>query len=88
VSFAAITLSVASQQVFIVVSLHFVTDSVRKRWDTSSYYQQDMNIISISNSFFMFVPIDQFLLSSRALNSLFSEVLSSSSQPSVHEIQF
>jgi hypothetical protein len=34
VSFAAITLSVASQQVFVV---YFVIDSVRKLLDTSSY---------------------------------------------------
>jgi hypothetical protein len=35
-SFAAITLCVASQRVFIVVVL-FVIDSVRKRFDTPSY---------------------------------------------------
>jgi hypothetical protein len=32
--FAAITLCVASQQVFIVVSVYFVIDSVRKLLDT------------------------------------------------------
>jgi hypothetical protein len=37
VSFAAITLCVASQQVFIVVSVYFVMDSVRKLLDTPSY---------------------------------------------------
>jgi hypothetical protein len=37
VSFAAITLCVASQRVFIVVSLYFVVDSVRKLLDTPSY---------------------------------------------------
>jgi hypothetical protein len=37
VSFAAITLCVASQRLFIVVSLYFVIDSVRKRLDTPSY---------------------------------------------------
>jgi hypothetical protein len=36
VSFAAIILCVASQRVFIVVSVHFVTDSVRKLMDTPS----------------------------------------------------
>jgi hypothetical protein len=36
VSFAAITLCVASQRVFIVVSVYFVMDSVRKRLDTHS----------------------------------------------------
>jgi len=34
VSFAAITLCVASQRVFIVVSIYFVIDSVRKLLDT------------------------------------------------------
>jgi hypothetical protein len=37
VSFAAITLYVASQRVFIVVSVHFFIDSVRKLLDTPSY---------------------------------------------------
>jgi hypothetical protein len=36
-SFAAITLCVASQQVFIVVSVYFVIDSVRKLLNTHSY---------------------------------------------------
>jgi len=34
VSFAAVTLCVASQRVFIVVSVYFVIDSVRKLLDT------------------------------------------------------
>jgi hypothetical protein len=37
VSFATITLHVASQRVFIVVSAYFVIDSVRKLLDTPSY---------------------------------------------------
>jgi hypothetical protein len=37
VSFAAITICVVSQQVFIVVSLYFVIDSVWKLLDTPSY---------------------------------------------------
>jgi hypothetical protein len=37
VSFAAITTCIASQQVFIVVSLYFVNDSIRKLLDTPSY---------------------------------------------------
>jgi hypothetical protein len=37
VSFDAITLCVASQQVFIVVSVCIVIDSVRKLLDTPSY---------------------------------------------------
>jgi hypothetical protein len=38
VSFAAITLCVASQRGFIVVSVYFVIDSVRKLLDTPSYF--------------------------------------------------
>jgi hypothetical protein len=38
VSFAVITLCVASQGVFIVVSVYFVIDSVRKFPDTPSYF--------------------------------------------------
>jgi hypothetical protein len=38
VGLAAISLCVASQRVFIVVSIYFVTDSVRKLLDTPSYY--------------------------------------------------
>jgi hypothetical protein len=37
VSFAVMTLCVASQRVFIVLSIHFVTDSVRKLLNTPSY---------------------------------------------------
>jgi hypothetical protein len=37
VSFAAITLCVASQRVFIVVSVYFIMDSVRKLFDKPSY---------------------------------------------------
>jgi hypothetical protein len=37
VSFAAITLCVASQRVFIVVVVYFVIDSVRKLLDIPSY---------------------------------------------------
>jgi hypothetical protein len=37
VSFAAITLSVASQRVFIVDVVYFVIESVRKHLDTPSY---------------------------------------------------
>jgi hypothetical protein len=40
VSFAAITLRVASQRVFIVaVVVYFVIDSVRKLFDTPSYLE-------------------------------------------------
>jgi hypothetical protein len=37
VCFAAITFTVASQRVFIVVSVYFIIDSVRKLLDTPSY---------------------------------------------------
>jgi hypothetical protein len=37
VSFAAITLYLASQRVFIVVSIYFFIDSVRRLLDTPSY---------------------------------------------------
>jgi hypothetical protein len=37
VSFATVTLCVASQRVFIVVSVYLVIDSVRKLLDTTSY---------------------------------------------------
>jgi hypothetical protein len=37
VSFAAITLCVASQRVFIIVNVHFVIDTVRELFDTPSY---------------------------------------------------
>jgi hypothetical protein len=40
VSFAAVTLCVASQRVFIGVSVYFVIDSVRKLLDTLSYFDR------------------------------------------------
>jgi hypothetical protein len=40
VSLAAITLCVASQRVFVVVSAYFVIHSDRKLWDTPSYDDQ------------------------------------------------
>jgi hypothetical protein len=39
VSFSAITLCVASHRVFIVVSVHFVIDSLRKILDTPLYME-------------------------------------------------
>jgi hypothetical protein len=41
VSFAAVTLCVASQRVFVIVSVYFVIDSVRKPLDTQLYLAQD-----------------------------------------------
>jgi hypothetical protein len=40
VNFAVTTICLASQQVFIVVSVYFVIESVRKPLDTPSYFQQ------------------------------------------------
>jgi hypothetical protein len=46
VSFAAITLCVASQRVFIVVSIYFVIDSVRKLLDTPSHALRVLTFVS------------------------------------------
>jgi hypothetical protein len=40
VSFAAITVCIASQRVILKVSVYFVIDPVRKRLDTPSYFSQ------------------------------------------------
>jgi hypothetical protein len=45
VSFAAITLCVASRRVFIFVSIYFVIDSVRKRLDIPSYITKIVHLI-------------------------------------------
>jgi hypothetical protein len=39
VNFAAITLCIVSQRVFIFVDLYYVIDSVRKLLDTPSYFR-------------------------------------------------
>jgi hypothetical protein len=52
VSFAAITLCVASQRVFIVVSVYFVIDSVRKLLDTPSYSNEFCLVIRASGDYF------------------------------------
>jgi hypothetical protein len=49
VSFAAVTLCVASQGVFIVVSVYFIIDSVRKLLDKLSYMtciKSQLNFVS------------------------------------------
>jgi hypothetical protein len=52
VSFAAITLCIASQRVFIlVVVVYFVIDSVRKLLDTPSYSKARIVSRSIVSSF-------------------------------------
>jgi hypothetical protein len=48
VSFVPITLCVASQRVFIVVSVYFVIDSVRKLLGTPSYVQSRDNSVGIA----------------------------------------
>jgi hypothetical protein len=47
VSFAAITLCVASQRLFIVVRVYFVIDSLRKLLDTPSYLSAVVTEISL-----------------------------------------
>jgi hypothetical protein len=47
VSFAAITLCVASQRVFIVVSVYFVIDSVRKLLDTPCTTPEFRELLSV-----------------------------------------
>jgi hypothetical protein len=51
VSFAAITICVASQRVFIVVRVYFVIDSVRKLLDTLSYVYVPLGRIIIYSLF-------------------------------------
>jgi hypothetical protein len=58
-SFATITLCVASQRVFIVVSVYFVIDSVRKLLDTPSYCINLRSILRVSK----FVTAHTHLLS-------------------------
>jgi hypothetical protein len=48
-SFAAITLCVASQRVFIVVSMYFVIDSVRELLDTPPYVKMDASFLGSQN---------------------------------------
>jgi hypothetical protein len=50
VSFAAITLCVCSQRVFIVVSVYLNIDSVRKLLDTRSYHDLIFTVVKTSNS--------------------------------------
>jgi hypothetical protein len=50
VSFAAITLCVASQRVFVVFVAYFVIDSVRKLFDTPSYIILYRNVVGLKAS--------------------------------------
>jgi hypothetical protein len=52
VSFTAITLCVASQRVFIVVSIYFVTESVRKLLDTPPYNSETNYFESLNDVFY------------------------------------
>jgi len=54
VSFAAITICVASQRVFIFVSVYFLIDSILKRLDTPSYVAY-IKINSFTGPFFVFL---------------------------------
>jgi hypothetical protein len=56
VSLAAISLYVASQRVFIVVSVYFVIDSVRKLLDTAWY-----KLFFIQSKEKAYLPIKQYL---------------------------
>jgi len=74
VSFAAITLCVASQRVFIVVLVYFVIDSVRKLLDTPSYIspkkkKKGINKTCIFLNLFIHVslPSHKFVMSTNAV---------------------
>jgi hypothetical protein len=54
-SFVAITLLFASQRVFIVVSLYFIIDSVRKLLDTPLYNTVTSNILQLCRILFCFL---------------------------------
>jgi hypothetical protein len=56
VRFATVTLCVASQQVFIVVSVYFVTDSVRKLLDTPLYH---FDTVTTCNSYIRMVRVSK-----------------------------
>jgi hypothetical protein len=61
VSFAAITLCVGSQRVFIIVVIYFVIDSVRKLLDTPSYLIA-MSYFVISRQFFKLYITHTYIL--------------------------
>jgi hypothetical protein len=49
-SFATVTLCVASQRVFVVVVVDFVIDSVRKLLDTLSYIVMSLILTVVRNT--------------------------------------
>jgi hypothetical protein len=65
VSFAAIILYIASQRVFIVVSVHFVIESVRKFWLHCRTYQERVRIWYRKFKFCIFFFTVHFHLASR-----------------------
>jgi hypothetical protein len=81
VSFAAIALSVASQQVFIVLVVH-VIDSVRKILDTPSYVLKSTNdevsccFVKVGGNFTYHVPATSSLLGPNILLALCSQTYS------------
>jgi hypothetical protein len=74
VSFATITLSVASQRLFIVVSVYFVVDSVRKLFVTlshmSEFYVRCAELLSVRTR-----DINSLLLRCKELNEMSPLVL-------------
>jgi len=66
VSFAAITLYVTSQRMFIVVSVYFVIDSVRKLLDTPSYLKGKENQLRENGGRFIQLISDTFGLKLKA----------------------
>jgi len=60
-SFVAITLYVASQRVFVVLSIYFVIDSVRKRFDTPSYIHPVLLCRSEVETAMVQVPVQEIL---------------------------
>jgi hypothetical protein len=60
-SFISITLSVASQQVFIVIVVYFVIDSARKLLDTPSHIRQiKFTVFTLQNSCLLQIWVEIF----------------------------
>jgi hypothetical protein len=76
-SFAAITLSVSSQRVFIVVSLYFVIDLVRKGLVTPSYFPLTYNLLRSTHAFLSTLLPDSCSLFFFPMRSRFTPVQNS-----------
>jgi hypothetical protein len=76
VSFSAVTPCVASQHVFVVVSVYFVIDTVRKRLDTPSYTSLSCVHHSVLIGSILF-----FMVYSFPLNKFMSTQISGQSVP-------